>query len=45
MAEQAPGDWNDVYLAPGAASGQGIFDGEGGAATLEAVLQRLAERR
>jgi pimeloyl-ACP methyl ester carboxylesterase len=45
MAEQAPGDWNDVYLADGAASGQAIFDGEGGAATLEAVLQRLAERR
>ena len=45
MAEQAPGDWNDVYLAPGAASGQAIFDGEGGAATLEAVLQRLGERR
>jgi pimeloyl-ACP methyl ester carboxylesterase len=45
MAEQAPGDWNDVYLAPGAASGLAIFDGEGGADTLEAVLQRLAERR
>jgi pimeloyl-ACP methyl ester carboxylesterase len=45
MADEAPGDWNDIYLAPGAASGQAIFDGEGGAATLEAVLQRLAERR
>jgi len=45
MAEQAQGDWNDVYLAVGAASGQAIFDGEGGAATLEVVLQRLAERR
>jgi pimeloyl-ACP methyl ester carboxylesterase len=45
MAEQAQGDWNDVYLADGAASGQAIFDGEGGAATLEVVLQRLAERR
>lgn len=45
MAERAPGDWNDVYLAPGAASGLAIFDGEGGAATLEAVLQRLGERR
>jgi pimeloyl-ACP methyl ester carboxylesterase len=45
MAERAPGDWNDVYLAPGAASGQAIFDGDGGAATLEAVLQRLGERR
>jgi pimeloyl-ACP methyl ester carboxylesterase len=45
MAEQAPGDWNGVYLAPGDASGQAIFEGEEGAATLEAVLQRLAERR
>jgi pimeloyl-ACP methyl ester carboxylesterase len=45
MAERAPGDWNDVYLAPGAASGRAIFDGEGGAEALEAVLQRLGERR
>jgi pimeloyl-ACP methyl ester carboxylesterase len=45
MADDSPGDWNDVYLAPGAASGQAIFAGEGGAATLEAVLQRLKERR
>jgi len=45
MAEQAPGDWNDVYLATGAASGRAIFDGERGAATLEVVLRRLAERR
>jgi pimeloyl-ACP methyl ester carboxylesterase len=45
MAEQAPGDWNDVFLAEGATSGQAMFDGEGGAATLDAVLQRLAERR
>jgi pimeloyl-ACP methyl ester carboxylesterase len=45
MAERAPGDWNDVYLAPGAASGRQIFEGEGGAATLKAVLQRLGERR
>jgi pimeloyl-ACP methyl ester carboxylesterase len=45
MADQAPGDWNDVYVAPGAASGQAIFEGEGGADTLKALLQRLAERR
>ena len=45
MAERAPGDWNDVYLAPGAATGRQIFEGEGSAATLQAVLQRLAERR
>jgi pimeloyl-ACP methyl ester carboxylesterase len=45
MADAAPGHWNDVYLAPGAASGRAIFDGDGGAATLEAVLERLAERR
>ncbi|HYM52035.1 MAG TPA: alpha/beta hydrolase [Candidatus Dormibacteraeota bacterium] len=45
MADDAPGDWNDIYLAAGAASGQAVFDGDGGAATLEAVLQRLAERR
>jgi pimeloyl-ACP methyl ester carboxylesterase len=45
MAEQAPGDWNDVYLAPGMASGRAILEGEAGAATLEAVLQRLGERR
>ena len=45
MADRAPGEWNDVYLAPGAASGRAIFDGEGGSAMLEAVLQRLGERR
>jgi pimeloyl-ACP methyl ester carboxylesterase len=45
MAAEAKGDWNALFLAPGDATGQAIFSGEGGPATLEAVLRRLEERR
>ena len=45
MADDAPGDWNALYLAPGDASGQELFSGEGSEATLDAILQRLEERR
>jgi hypothetical protein len=45
MADEAPGDWNALYLAPGEASGQDLFSGEGSDATLDAILQRLEERR
>jgi hypothetical protein len=47
MADDAPGDWNALYLAPGDASGQAILDdgGEGAAGAMEAILVRLEERR
>lgn len=45
MTEEARGDWNALYLAPGDATGQALFSGDGADATLEAVLQRLEERR
>ena len=46
MAEEAPGDWNALYLAPGSASGQALLsDGEAATATLEAIILRLEERR
>jgi hypothetical protein len=45
MAGEAPGDWNALYLAIGGGSGQAIFSGASGADVLDAVLQRLAERR
>ncbi|MGH2455214.1 MAG: alpha/beta fold hydrolase [Candidatus Limnocylindria bacterium] len=45
LAAEAPGDWNALYLAPGTASGQEILLGEGGPATLDAILRRLDERR
>lgn len=45
MASEAPGDWNALYLAPGSDSGQAILSGEGSAAALEAIVQRLEERR
>jgi pimeloyl-ACP methyl ester carboxylesterase len=46
MAEESPGDWNVLYLASGSASGLGLLeDGEAGAATLEAIILRLEERR
>jgi hypothetical protein len=45
MADEAPGDWNALYLAPGDASGQAILEGEGADGAMEAILVRLEERR
>ena len=45
MTGAAPGLWNGLFLAPGSASGQAIFDSDGGDALLSAVLRRLDERR
>lgn len=45
MADEAPGDWNALYLAPGDAHAQAIFDSAGGDALLDAIVQRLEERR
>lgn len=46
MAEEAPGDWNALYLASGSASGQALLgDGEAGSATMDAIVLRLEERR
>lgn len=46
MADEARGDWNALYLAPGAASGQALLsDEEGGEPAMEAIVERLEERR
>jgi hypothetical protein len=45
MTEDAPGDWNAVFLAPGDDSGQAILEGEGADAARAAIIQRLEERR
>jgi pimeloyl-ACP methyl ester carboxylesterase len=46
MADEAQGDWNALYLAPGDASGQALLsDATGGEATMEAIIARLEERR
>jgi pimeloyl-ACP methyl ester carboxylesterase len=46
MAEEALGDWNALYLAPGEASGQAILSDEaGGTPAMEAIIARLEERR
>jgi pimeloyl-ACP methyl ester carboxylesterase len=45
LAEEAPGDWNALYLARGEASGQALLEGEEAAETLDAILRRLEERR
>lgn len=45
MAAEAPGDWNALYLAPGDAHAQAIFMTDGGPQLLDAILQRLEERR
>ena len=45
MTEAAPGDWNEVFLAPGGATGLGILQSDSGAATLDVIVQRLEERR
>lgn len=45
MADAAAGDWNAVYLAPGSDSGHAILTGDAGNEAMEAILQRLEERR
>lgn len=45
MADTAPGDWNALYLAPGGDSGHAILSGDAGDEAMEAILQRLEERR
>lgn len=45
LAGEAPGDWNALYLAVGAAEGQAILEGEGADGAMEAIVQRLDERR
>ena len=46
MADEAQGDWNALYLAPGSASGQALLsDGMGGEPTMGAIIARLEERR
>lgn len=45
MTEDAPGDWNALFLAPGGDSGQAILEGEGAEAARAAIIQRLEERR
>ena len=45
MVEEAPGDWNAIYLAEGDASGRGILTGDGAEEAMEAIIQRLDERR
>jgi len=45
MAEEAPGDWNALYLAAGSAHAQAIFGTDGGPGLLDALVKRLEERR
>jgi pimeloyl-ACP methyl ester carboxylesterase len=45
MADEAPGDWNALYLASGDAEGQAILEGEGADEAMEAIVARLEERR
>jgi hypothetical protein len=45
MAEEAPGAWNALYLAPGDASGQTILEGESADGAMQAILVQLEERR
>jgi hypothetical protein len=45
MAEEAPGDWNALYLAAGDASGQAILEGSGAGGAIAAILVYLEERR
>jgi pimeloyl-ACP methyl ester carboxylesterase len=45
MADAAPGDWNALYLAPGDDSGLAILTGDAADEAMEAILQRLEERR
>lgn len=45
MANEAAGQWNELYLAEGDASGQAILEGDGREGTMAAILRRLDERR
>ena len=45
MTNDAAGEWNALFLAPGEAHGQAILDSEGGPALVEAIVARLEERR
>ncbi len=45
MTAEAPGDWNALFLADGGATGQAILEGEGAGDALDAIVQRLEERR
>ena len=46
MTDEALGDWNVLYLAPGGASGQALLSDEtGGQPAMEAIIARLEERR
>ena len=46
MADEARGDWNALYLAPGSATGQALLsDDVGGEPTMEAIIARFEERR
>lgn len=45
MASEAPGAWNELYLAPGSAHAQAIFESDAGGQLLEVLVARLDERR
>jgi len=45
MVDEAPGDWNAIYLAEGDGSGREILTGDGAEEAMEAIIQRLDERR
>lgn len=46
MADEARGDWNALYLAPGNASSQALLSDEtAGGPAMEAIIARLEERR
>jgi pimeloyl-ACP methyl ester carboxylesterase len=45
MVDQAPGDWNAIYLAPGNATGRDLLSDDGSGEAMEAVIGRLEERR
>ncbi|MDP9484748.1 MAG: hypothetical protein M3Q49_02965 [Actinomycetota bacterium] len=43
MAEEAPGDRNEVLVLPGDAHAQAIFETEEGERLMETILERLEE--
>jgi len=45
MADEAPGDWNALFLGTGSASGQELIDAPGSGDVREVILRRLLERR
>lgn len=44
MADEAPGDWNALFLASGSRSGQAMLDSQGSAEVQTVILRRLEER-